>query len=232
MHTDDFKRIFLELKRQEALTQSRFRFEWNEVYPCLDEDTKQTSFDPHYVYHTAWASRLLAQNRPSIHHDISSLLYFAVLISAFIPVKFYDYRPANINLPNLTCSHADLLNLPFADCSIDSLSCMHVIEHIGLGRYGDPVKYDGDLLAMKELKRVVSHNGVLLLVVPIGFPRICFNAHRIYGFNQIIECFSGFTLESFSLIPDNGFSGIINNPSVEIVNRQQYGCGCFNFRKN
>ena len=40
---------------------------------------------------------------------------------------------------------------------------MHVVEHIGLGRYGDQVDPDGDLMAMKELERVTAKLGKLLL---------------------------------------------------------------------
>jgi ubiquinone/menaquinone biosynthesis C-methylase UbiE len=45
---------------------------------------------------------------------------------------------------------------------------MHVIEHIGLGRYGEPFDVNGDLKAFEELKRIVKPNGDLLLVVPLG----------------------------------------------------------------
>src|SRR5436853_180080 len=82
--------------------------------------------------------------------------------SAFIPVEFYDYRPANVQLSNLTAEAADLLALPFAEGSVESLSCMHVVEHIGLGRYGDPLDPNGDLKAIAELRRVLAPAGTLL----------------------------------------------------------------------
>jgi hypothetical protein len=68
---------------------------------------------------------------------------------------------------------------------------MHVVEHVGLGSYGDSLDPNGDLKAMSELKRVLSINGNLLFVVPVGKPRVMFNAHRIYSYEQIIECFKG-----------------------------------------
>ena len=52
---------------------------------------------------------------------------------------------------------------------------MHVIEHIGLGRYGDEMDPDGDLKAIDELKRVLSRKGDLLFVVPVGKPKIMYN---------------------------------------------------------
>ena len=139
-----------------------------------------------------------------------------------------------MRLDNLETGTADLLALPFEDCSIPSLSCMHVVEHVGLGRYGDPLDPDGDLKAIAELKRVLSVGGTLLFVVPVGKPKIMFNAHRIYSFEQVVESFREFTLEEFALIPDNPRDGgLIVNPEKRLVEAQSYGCGCFRFtRKN
>jgi hypothetical protein len=107
---------------------------------------------------------------------------------------------------------------------------MHTIEHIGLTRYGDKLDNEGDLKAISELKRVVSENGNLLIVVPIGKPKIIFHAHRIYSYSQIISYFDGFSLKNFSLITD---SNDFINPSTELeANKQNYGCGCFWFVKN
>ncbi len=201
-------------------------------YQCLDDNTGTTPIEPHYTYHPAWAARVLAQIKPSKHIDISSTTNFSNIASAFIPFEFYDYRPANIHLPNYTSGSADLTNLHFESNSIESLSCMHTVEHIGLGRYGDPIDVNGDIKAMKELQRVVKTNGNLLFVVPIGTPRIEFNAHRIYAYDTIIKAFSGFVLTEFCLIPDDFENvGYVVNPTIELINRQNWGCGCFWFTK-
>jgi hypothetical protein len=201
-------------------------------YPCLYDDTGITTIEPHYTYHPAWAARVVAQINPATHIDISSIIHFGTIISAFVPVVFYDYRPANIHLPGYASGKADLTNLPFETNSVESISCMHTVEHIGLGRYGDPIDINGDIKAMKELERVVAINGNLLFVVPIGNPRIEFNAHRVYAYNTIIERFSGLFLKEFSLIPDDfENTGYIANPPFELINKQNWGCGCFWFTK-
>ena len=167
-----------------------------------------------------------------MHVDISSTLTFSTILSAFIPVTFYDYRPAHLNLLNLISEKADLTQLPFANGSIQSLSCMHTIEHIGLGRYGDPVDPEGDLKAMKELERVLAPGGDFIFVTPIGKPKLQFNAHRVYSYNQIMSCFPTLSLQEFSLVPDNGLdTGIIYNASKEQADAQNYGCGLFHFKK-
>ena len=143
---------------------------WADRFPCLGHATASTGFDRHYVYHTSWAARLLARNKPGRHVDISSSLYFVGIASAFVPFLHYDYRPPDLRLDNLETGFADLLKLPFSDGSVDSLSCMHVVEHVGLGRYGDPLDAEGDTKAMRELTRVLAPGGNLLFVVPIGRP--------------------------------------------------------------
>lgn len=205
---------------------------WRDLYPCLSDNTGSSKFDQHYVYHTAWAARVLKETYPAKHIDISSYLYFSTIVSAFIPVEFYDYRPAVINLDHINASAGDLLNLSFADNSIASLSCMHVVEHIGLGRYGDPLDPLGDVKAIAELVRVLAVGGNLLFVVPVGAPRVMFNAHRIYAYEQIIRYFAGLTLLEFSLIPDDDAEGrLIRHADPARVQTQQFACGCFWFVK-
>lgn len=221
------------LKALENKTASRFEFEPEHFYPCLGDKTDFTGFDRHYVYHPAWASRIVKKINPAKHIDISSTLHFCSMLSAFIPTEFYDYRPANLVLSDLSSSFADLTNLPFADHSIESISCMHTIEHVGLGRYGDVLDYDGDLKAIGELKRVVAIGGSLLFVVPLGHRSvICFNAHRIYDKSQVLSLFSDMELMEFSLIPENEKDGgLVTAPSDGLLSKQFYGCGCFWFKK-
>lgn len=228
-----FKNSFLILKKQEKGTLPRFVFNQQNFYPCLNDDTTLTGFDRHYVYHPAWATRIVKVINPKKHIDISSTLHFCAGLSAFIPVDFYDFRPATLYLENLNSLQADLQNLPFASNSIESISCMHTIEHVGLGRYGDPLDYDGDIKAINELKRVVAVGGNLLFVTPIGAKNlICFNAHRIYTKELVLQLFFDLELIEFTLIPENeDDGGLIINPSIELLNKQTYACGCFWFKK-
>ena len=207
----------------------RFILRSRNAYPCLKDKIVNTPFDHHYTYHPAWAARILSQTRPQYHVDISSILSFSTIVSAFVPIKFYDYRPAELKLTNLESGFADLKQLNFPDNSIPSLSCMHTIEHIGLGRYGDEIDPQGDIRSINELKRVLQSGGDMLFVTPVGRARIEFNAHRIYSYEQVIEYFSPLTLKEFSLIPDTG--GIISNADPALVKEQDYGCGCFWFKK-
>ena len=206
-----------------------FELKFEEAVPYLNDKTTTTNFDAHYIYHPAWAARIVKIVNPAFHVDISSTLHFCTLLSAFIPVHFYDYRPALLNLNDLKSLKADLTDLFFESESIECISCMHTVEHIGLGRYGDKIDADGDLKAISELKRVVKPGGTLLFVVPVGKPKIIFNAHRIYSAAAIVQLYAGFRLKSFSLVTDD--NQFIQNAAIEQAENEKYGCGCFWFIK-
>jgi SAM-dependent methyltransferase len=226
-----FREEFSAFEKLSAAAPGRFALRWEDRHPCLEDKTPATDFDRHYIYHTAWAARVLARMRPEVHVDISSYLYFCTIVSAFVPIKFYDYRPADLQLSNLTSETANLLALPFADQSVQSISCMHVVEHVGLGRYGDPLDPGGDLKAMAELTRVLAPSGNLLFVVPLGKPVVMFNAHRIYSYDQVVNYFGELELKEFALIPDSPQDGgLVYGATREMADLQTYGCGCFWFK--
>jgi SAM-dependent methyltransferase len=226
--SNEFERNFIE--KTPLLCDNRFVCKYEDIWPCLYDNTTNTGFDAHYLYHTAWAARILAKNKPVKHIDIGSTLYFISNVSAFIPFEFYDYRPVNINISNLDCKSGNIVSLPFSGDLVESISCMHVVEHIGLERYGDPFDPHGDLKAMDELKRVLKQNGSLLFVVPLGDTmRIQYNAHRIYTFEYIIKCFESLKLENFAFVTDDG--QFLPEASENDVKEQKYGCGCFWFKK-
>jgi SAM-dependent methyltransferase len=210
-------------------TKQRFTIKDSDLFPILNEATSETGFDAHYTYHPAWAARIVRQINPAKHIDISSILHFSAQLSAFIPTEFYDYRPAKLNLSNLKSASADLCALFFDSESVDCVSCMHTIEHIGLGRYGDPLDPEGDLKAISELKRIVKKGGHLLLVTPVGMPKVQFNAQRIYSYEMIAEQFDGFEIKDFSLVTDSG--EFLSPADPALVQKQSYGCGCFWLQK-
>lgn len=203
----------------------------NVVYEKFLEDDKETcDYDSHYVLHTAWAARVLAETKPQRHVDIGSSLYFVSITSAFVPIDFYEYRTTPLPLDQVSSSYADLKKLPFLDKTISSLSCLHTLEHIGLGRYGDEPDQGGDVKAARELYRVLADGGNLLVAMPVGLPTLVFNAHRIYSYGQVLALFPYLTLTEFALIPDEGRQLLRHCPPDKVQN-QKYACGCFWFKK-
>ena len=229
---DEFEAEFQKFRTMLAHSGRSLPMQWEEIQPCLDDRSSETPFDRHYTYHPAWAARVLARTRPVKHVDISSILSFSAIVSAFIPVDFYDFRAAPLILDNFDSGSADLTRLGFSDNSVVSLSSMHVIEHVGLGRYGDPLDPDGDLKAIRELCRVLAPGGNLMVAVPVGRARIQYNAHRIYDDAEFRSYFVGLELIEFTLILDGEMpTGLIQDAPRDLVNAQEYGCGCYWFRK-
>jgi len=198
-------------------------------YPCLADRLPTTPFDPHYFYQGNWLARRLAEAEPERHVDIGSSVLTMGVLSAHVPTIFVDYRPLVVQQSGLTCVAADINRLPFADRSVSSLSCLHVIEHVGLGRYGDAVNADGARLAADELQRVIDHGGTLYLSTPIGRERVCFNAHRVFAPATILSWFSQLQLTKFSYVCDDG--ALHENTSPALVPQLEYGCGFFEFRR-
>jgi hypothetical protein len=160
-------------------------------------------------------------------------LHFCAASSAIVPTTFIDIRPAELHLKNLTVQARDLTDdASWKDGEFESLSCMHVVEHIGLGRYGDTLDVSADLRAINNLIRALKGKGQLLFVVPVGKPEIYFNAHRVYSSKWITAHFSEYcTLSEFYFIPAQSNILPVLNCDTEYADQFTYGCGCFHFIK-
>lgn len=179
---------------------------FEELHPNLFDKTPATQTGRgHYFYQDIWALMKLAELKPSLHHDVGSRYDgFVGQATAICPVISYDIRPPNITLPRFEFQHGSILALPLKDESVRSLSCLHVAEHIGLGRFGDELDPDGTTKALRELARVLARGGQLLFSIPIGRERVCFNSHRIWHPEKPIALFPDLRLVEFKAVDDAG----------------------------
>lgn len=174
------------------------------LYPILDDAEQPAGALGAYFFQAVWAARLIISQRPPAHVDVGSQLFYVGMLSAVVPVTFIDLRPIELSLPGLSYKQGNLLEMPFADQSVPSLSCLHVVEHIGLGRYGDPINPEGTRLALRELTRVLAPGGILYVSAPIGRPHIRFNAHRVLAPGQIVEWCAPLQLAEFAAVDSRG----------------------------
>ena len=220
--------FFSELRRYKQMPGAT-KIPWGDLYPWLDDRTSTTSFDEHYFYQDIWAFRKILKSNVKTHVDVGSKVDLVGFLSTITHVTFIDIRPLITDLTDLESRAGSILEMPFPDNSIPSLSCLHVAEHIGLGRYGDPLDPLGTVKACTELQRVLAPGGNLYLGLPIGKPRVCFNAHRIHSSAQILEYFSELKLTEFSLVDDSGH--FLQDVAPEKGDSEKYGCGLFQFTK-
>jgi FkbM family methyltransferase len=200
-----------------------------DLFPQLGDWREVHELDTHYFHQDTWAANRIAELRPAGHVDVGSRVDLVGFLTALTAVTFVDIRPLQVDIERLTCVEGSILDLPFADRSLESVSCLHVAEHIGLGRYGDPLDPAGSLKAMAELQRVVAPGGHLLFSGPIGRPRVCFNAHRIHDPIAILEHFGELELVEFAVVDDAGRFARHRDPAA--CRDLAYGCGMFLLRR-
>ena len=191
-----FSRFVRDYRKYVSLGSNQgFRTSVRDIYPCLTDRTAVTPIEPTYFFQDAWAARKLFQIRPKHHHDVGSSVKTLSIISQYVPTTMVDIRPVEIHLNDFHFMAGSILALPFQDLSIESLSSLCVVEHIGLGRYGDELNPWGSEQAIAELKRVLMKGGHLLISVPVDtVSRIYFNAHRAFTRRHVMELFKDMTL--------------------------------------
>ena len=199
-------------------------------YRSYDRYAEAGSFTQHYFHQDLWAARLLHKNGVTNHVDVGSRVDgFIAHALLFARVCYVDIRPFSDAVDGLEYRQGSITALPFADDSVPSLSSLHVIEHIGLGRYGDPIDPDGHVRAAAELSRVLQPGGRLLVSTPVGRERLCFDAHRVFDPYTIVDMFGSLTLSQFGMIDDKG--KLHETATLDQGRACEYGCGLFVFTK-
>ena len=221
-------KFYNSYKKYEHLTNAE-EISISDFYPCLNDDTSTAPFDAHYFYQGVWAFRKIKESGVKNHIDVGSEIRWVGLLSSITKVTFIDIRPFEVEKKDLTVKKGDILNMRFEDNSVSSLSCLHVAEHIGLGRYGDKLDPDGTKKACKELSRILAVNGNLYFSVPVGKEKTYFNAHRVHSPKTIIDYFKDLRLIELSGVTDLG--KFIENIDIDILEKSNYACGLFCFKK-
>lgn len=184
----------------------------------------------HYFYQDIWALKKLSELKPAMHYDIGSRFDgFTGQATAICNVTSIDIRPPSFVLPGLHFLKGDILQLPFESNTIGTLSCLHTIEHIGLGRYGDAINPHGFEQALDEMQRVISPGGYLLLSMPVGKERTEFNAQRILDPSSCIKRLSNMQLIEFSIVNDQ--DAFIENVEPGSYSNENCSCGLYLFNK-
>jgi hypothetical protein len=213
-------------------------FPLGKAMPILtDREDQGGVMSGHYFHQDLYVARKIHEANPVRHLDIGSRIDgFVAHVASFRSIEIIDIRPVSSTVKNIHFRQADLMQLPrdLID-SAESLSSLHVIEHFGLGRYGDPIDYWGFLKAINNIALILRAGGLFYFSVPIGSQRIEFNAHRVFAVNYLLEILNGtFEVQSFSYVDDAGNF----HEQVELTQEGvatnfgcQFGCGIFILKK-
>jgi len=207
-------------------------------YPILDDKYKQSgTAKGHYFHQDLLVARRIYINIPNKHVDIGSRIDgFVGHVATFMSIEIIDIRnltSVTENIEFIQANMIDMRNDLYDYC--DSLSCLHALEHFGLGRYGDPIDFDGHLKGFVNMYNILTSGGVLYLSVPIGRQRIEFNAHRVFSLAYLLKMFhSKFEIMHFSYVDDKGDLNQDVDLTQSLIDDNcncTYGCGIFELKK-
>ena len=197
-------------------------------YPCLADNTNSSGEFGRYVYQDSWAFKHILSKKPKKLVDVASSTYFVAFAAQVTSIESVDIRLLHTSMKTIKPKIGAATSLPYKKNSVEALSSLSVIEHIGLGRYGDEVDYYGMQKAIDEIKRVLAFNGMILIAFPVGKKnKVIFNAHRVCTPEKVYTMFKGLKLidEKYALSDK-----IISRKEYDKIERP-YSYGCYYFTK-
>ena len=214
-------------------------------YPCLmDKEQEGGATRNEYFWQDLLVARSIFETNPARHVDVGSRIDgFVAHVASFREVEVFDIRPVSTRIPGVIFRQANLMSEDSVSSYVqgllgycDSLSCLHAIEHFGLGRYGDPIDPLGYNKGIINLARLLLPNGLLYLATPIGQQRVEFNANWVFNPATIVSISSsaGLMLEKLTVLDQRGGSREIHCPTdsdLAELAKAYYHLGIFYFRK-
>lgn len=207
-------------------------------YPCLNDRNDSAGFvKSPYFSQDIFVAKKIFHNHPIKHVDIGSRIDgFVAHVAIFREVEVFDIRPMDYTIPNIVFKQADITDetrIPANYC--DSISCLHALEHFGLGRYGDIIDPDGHTKGFNNITKILKPGGTFYFSVPMGIQRIEFNAHRIFGMPYLMKMVStNYDIVSFAYIDDNCImhtNAKLTEESISSSFGCNHGCAIFELKK-
>lgn len=187
----------------------------------------------HYFHQDLFVAQKIFECRPQQHIDVgSNIAGFVSHIATFMPVEILDIRPLGSQVKNISFTQQDVM--AGLSVSTRSLSCLHTLEHFGLGRYNDPIDPKGHLIGFLNLVHALEVGGRLYVSFPIGdVERVEFNAHRVFRPDSILSWQGSEKLEllEFAYVDDRGDLHVGKNISDALGEKLKYGCGIYIFER-
>jgi hypothetical protein len=232
-------KIFLKLRYvKEYYEFKELGGEITHKFPIVsDYKDKAGNANGHYFHQDLLVASFIFEKNPVRHIDIGSRIDgFVAHIASFRKIDVMDIRDLpDIGHSNISFIKADLMDIQNAEEAItDSISCLHAIEHFGLGRYGDVLDPEGHKKGFKNILRMLKPGGTLYISFPIGKKNaVYFNAHREFKPDNIFTWMDEsdkLELLRFDYVDDAGNLNL-NTDLSTFVPHFNYGCGIYTFKK-
>lgn len=206
------------------------------IYPMIgDYKSSAGVMSGHYYHQDLYVAQKIFLKNPERHIDVGSRIDgFVAHVAAFREIQVLDIRNLISKSKNIVFRQADLMNPASKSEKADSVSCLHVLEHFGLGRYGDSINPNGHLVGFQNLAEMVTIGGHLYLSFPIGDERVEFNAHRVIGPRSPLTWDSGdceLKLVDFAFVDDSGDLHPASTIDSAVSYQLAYGCGIYTFER-
>ena len=206
------------------------------LFPVLSDWQDQAgSASGAYFHQDLLVARKVFTANPRRHIDVGSRVDgFVAHLAVFREVEVLDIRPLQSRIPNIRFLQADLMHSveTLRTCT-DSLSCLHALEHFGLGRYSDPIDPQGHLKGFRSLIDMLEPQGRLYLSFPVGVPAVEFNAHRVFDAAEPLSWPGSelLELERFDYVDDAGdlHEDIRRDDIATRCGSLKHGCGIYTF---
>lgn len=211
------------------------------LMPCLhDWQEEGGATKNEYFWQDLLVARWIFEAKPTKHVDVGSRVDgFVAHVASYREIEVFDVRPITTYVPNIEFKQADLMSadrLPIAEGGYcDSLSCLHALEHFGLGRYGDPIDPVGHERGIANMALMLQPGGTLYLSTPIGRDRVEFNANRIFDPRKIVNLAegNGMALSRLTVIAQGGavLEVQLTDAALKSLAEKTYNLGVFVFTK-
>lgn len=208
--------------------------------PCLHDRYEESgATKSEYFWQDLLVARAVHAAKPGKHVDIGSRVDgFVAHVASFREIEVFDVRPVSTSVPGVVFRRADLMDLASVPITMgggycDSLSCLHAIEHFGLGRYGDPVNPQGYQRGIANMAQLLQPGGTFYLSTPIGQERVEFNANWVFDPRSIIRCAeaAGMRLQKLIVITSTSGPQESNIDALTLADlaKHRYQLGLFTF---
>ena len=207
-------------------------------YPMLNDLSQQAGTSKgHYFHQDLLVASYIYKANPLTHIDIGSRIDgFVAHVASFRKIEIIDIRDLrDIGHENIFFKKIDIMDSNNHLQVTDSLSCLHAIEHFGLGRYGDMLDPNGHIKGFNNILKMIKTGGTLYISFPVSKDNeIHFNSQRVFKPTEIFNWPDEeniITLQRFDYVNLQGELKL-NVKIADVENIKGIGCGIYTLIKH